>query len=371
MGLAGAIVVACAVAYALTLLPALLAVLGPRINRGRVPLPRLADRPGAWHALSKWVMRHPLLVLAPTLGALLLIGSPFLRLRMAATDITALPPSAEARRGAVELARYFPREAANRIVVAAEFPSEDAFTPQRVGALYDFSRKLAALPGVTAVESMVDLDPSLDRAAYQQLASMPRSFLPAEFEIAERSFIAGRVTVLYALTVAAAAYRKRNSMRRDSNLTVLVPDWLVDQVKLDMAMDGDEGLDFWAIPDSQVTAAFGNVNLNPVYYADAAAAVSAQAWDAPQAAGKLNDFPTTAVAYLYAPGTWVKLDGGTLDVGLVRDSTLNRTNDLELFMEEWVGTVMLGLESVAITITGCANGAAADHVTPFTCPTTP
>jgi RND superfamily putative drug exporter len=202
MGLAGAIVVACAVAYALTLLPALLAVLGPRINRGRVPLPRLADRPGAWHALSKWVMRHPLLVLAPTLGALLLIGSPFLRLRMAATDITALPPSAEARRGAVELARYFPREAANRIVVAVEFPSEDAFTPQRVGALYDFSRKLAALPGVTAVESMVDLDPSLDRAAYRQLASMPRSFLPPEFEIAERAFIAGRVTVLYALTDA-------------------------------------------------------------------------------------------------------------------------------------------------------------------------
>ena len=214
MGLAGAIVVACAVAYALTLLPALLAVLGPRINRGRVPLPRLADRPGAWHALSKWVMRRPLWVLAPTLGALLLTAWPILRLRMAATDITALPPSAEARRGAEELARYFPREAANRIVVAVEFPSDEAFTTERVGALYDFSRKLAALPGVTAVESMVDLDPSLDRAAYLQLASMPRTFLPPEFEIAERAFIAGRVTVLYALTDAPSTSPRAEELVR-------------------------------------------------------------------------------------------------------------------------------------------------------------
>src|SRR5215813_2535611 len=83
MGLSGAIVVACAVAYALTLLPALLSVLGRGIERGRVPLPRLADRPGVWHSFSTWVMRHPLLVLVPNLAILLLLGSPFRRLRMA------------------------------------------------------------------------------------------------------------------------------------------------------------------------------------------------------------------------------------------------------------------------------------------------
>ncbi len=200
MGIAGAFVVACAVVYALTLLPALLGVLGRRIERGRVPLPRLADRPGMWRTLSAWVMRHPVLVLAPTLAALLILGSPFLRLRMAATDITALPPDSEARRGAEELARFFPREAANRIVVAIEFPSGEAFTPERVAALYDYSRRIASLPGVVGVESIVDLDPSLDRATYIRLAGLPRDFLPPEFEIAEKTFLAGRVTVLYVLT---------------------------------------------------------------------------------------------------------------------------------------------------------------------------
>ncbi len=202
MGIAGALVVGSAVVYALTLLPAILAILGRNIERGRVPLPPFADRPGLWHSLSIWVMRHPWWVLAPVLALLLVIGAPFLRLRMAATDITALPPTSEARRGAEELARFFPREAANRIVVAVEFPSGDAFTPERVGPLYDFSRQLAALPGVVAVESLVDLDPSLGRQAYLQLAAMPRSFLPPDFEIVERTFLSGTVTVLYVLANA-------------------------------------------------------------------------------------------------------------------------------------------------------------------------
>jgi RND superfamily putative drug exporter len=61
---------------------------------------------------------------------------------------------------------------------------------------------------------MVDLDASLDRAAYLQLASMPRSFLPPEFEIAERSFIAGRVTVLYVLTDSSSTSPRAEDLVR-------------------------------------------------------------------------------------------------------------------------------------------------------------
>jgi len=214
MGVAGAIVVACAVVYALTFLPALLALLGRRIDLGRVPLPQLADRPGLWHSLSTWVMRHPIWVLVPTLAVLLIIGSPFLRLRMATTDITALPADAEARRGAELLARLFPREAATRIIVAVEFPSEPAFTSGRARALYDLSRRIAALPGVIGVESIVDLDPSLDRETYARIAGTPRAFLPPEFAIAEKTYLAGRVTVLYVLTAAPANSREAQDLVR-------------------------------------------------------------------------------------------------------------------------------------------------------------
>ena len=92
-------------------------------------------------------MRHPVAVLLPTLAFLALVARPFVRLETAATDITALAPSAESRQGAAALARSFPREAATRILVVTEFPGE-AFTPDRVGALYDASRRWAALPDV-------------------------------------------------------------------------------------------------------------------------------------------------------------------------------------------------------------------------------
>jgi RND superfamily putative drug exporter len=78
IGLAGAFVVWLAVLYALTCLPALLAVLGPAINAGRLWHRRTAKGDGFWHRLAHGVMRHPLLVLLPMLGLMVLIGLPFL-----------------------------------------------------------------------------------------------------------------------------------------------------------------------------------------------------------------------------------------------------------------------------------------------------
>ncbi len=203
MGLAGAIVVGSAVLFALTFLPALLSLLGERIERGRIPLPTLADRPGVWHALSTWVMRRPVMVLIPSLALVVLMGSPFLRLEMAATDINVLPKWSEARKGADLLAQLFPLQAASRIVVAVEFPSAPAFTPERARALHDLSRRLAKLPGVIGVESIVDLDPRMDREAYAQLASTPATMLPPEFEMAAANFLSGNVALLNVLTRAA------------------------------------------------------------------------------------------------------------------------------------------------------------------------
>jgi hypothetical protein len=85
-----------------------------------------------------------------------------------------------------------------------------------------------------------------------------------------------------------------------------------------------------------------------------------------QSAGTLNPWPGTVTWYMYAPGTFVRMDGGTLDVGLVRDSTLNRTNDLQIFEEEWTGIIFLGLESIKVTSTLTPNGPGAQNITPIT-----
>lgn len=169
-------------------------------------------------------------------------------------------------------------------------------------------------------------------------------------------------------TLATVAYRKRHGMVRGAPLTVAAPDWALDVLKLDLALDGHEGLSMWDITDAQVLAALSARGIVPIWYNDNPTGVTPnQKFNAPQNAGALNPFPTQVFAYIYAPGTFVRLDGGTLDVGLVRDSTLNRTNDLQLFMEEWIGMAKLGFESVRLRSTVCPNGAGPAGVTPVTC----
>nr|BDT33054.1 MMPL family transporter [Myxococcus sp. MH1] len=214
MGLGGALVVAFAVLFALTVLPALLSWLGPRVDKGRLPFGRGTGRVGVWHALATWVMKHPWLVLLPTLALLLAMGLPFRRLELAATDITALPPGTEARQGAQTLARLFPREAATRVLVAVEFPSGDALTAERSAALFDASRRMAALPGVVGVESAVDLSPGLDKATYQQMAAAPPELLPAEVRAAREAYRAGSVAVLQVLTSAPPSSHQARELVR-------------------------------------------------------------------------------------------------------------------------------------------------------------
>ncbi|WP_426747065.1 MMPL family transporter [Myxococcus faecalis] len=214
MGLGGALVVAFAVLFALTVLPALLSWLGPRVDKGRLPFGRGTGPVGVWHALATWVMKHPWLVLLPTLALLLAMGLPFRRLELAATDITALPPGTEARQGAQTLARLFPREAATRVLVAVEFPSGDALTAERSAALFDASRRMAALPGVVGVESAVDLSPGLDKATYQQMAAAPPELLPAEVRAAREAYRAGSVAVLQVLTSAPPSSHQARELVR-------------------------------------------------------------------------------------------------------------------------------------------------------------
>src|SRR5204862_283962 len=68
LGVTGSLVVAAAVLYALTFLPALLSIFGPRVGAWRLPLPRGRSASGVWHAIATTFMRPPLLVLVPTIA---------------------------------------------------------------------------------------------------------------------------------------------------------------------------------------------------------------------------------------------------------------------------------------------------------------
>ena len=98
VGIAGAIVVGFAVLSALTLLPALLAIAGHRIDAFRVrPIGRSTGVDGPWARLANRVMDRPFRVLIPTLGLLLVLGVPFLHVRFNAPDASILPATVPSR----------------------------------------------------------------------------------------------------------------------------------------------------------------------------------------------------------------------------------------------------------------------------------
>jgi RND superfamily putative drug exporter len=198
LGLGGAIVVVLAVIFALTFLPALLAVLGPRVHAGRLPWISLVPSTGHWHRAATAVMRHPVAVLVPTLAVLLAMGLPFRRLEMTSADVRVLGLDVESRRGYETLKRDFPEFGSTRVTVAVTFPTAPALDAGRIGALYDLGKSIEGFPHVTAVQSVVTVE-GLGREDLQTVLLSPPALYAAQVEEGKRLTVGSDVVLLYAL----------------------------------------------------------------------------------------------------------------------------------------------------------------------------
>ncbi len=173
VGIAGAVVVGMAVAAALTLLPAILGVLGPRLDALRVRRVNAEAGPdGPWARLARRVMDRPVAVFVPTLAVLVLLGAPFLHVRFNAPDATILPAEVSSRAAFDDLraefgeGRFAPLQLAIRTVGPAT-------SPANVEALFGYSRRLAADPRIETVDGLVDVDPRLTVDQYRLLYGAP------------------------------------------------------------------------------------------------------------------------------------------------------------------------------------------------------
>jgi len=176
IGIGGIVVVIVSVLSACTLLPAILSLVGRRINafsvsdliaRLRHRAPR-RDEDGFWHRLALFVMRRPILVALPTLAFLLLLGTPFLRVQFSSPDATILPTSVESRQVADTLQQSFNESETTPILLAVRTANNTSvFAPDNVAYLYAFTHELAADPRVLRADSITSLDPRLTLAQYQ------------------------------------------------------------------------------------------------------------------------------------------------------------------------------------------------------------
>jgi len=147
MGLGGALVALFAALISLTVLPAVLTMLGTRVNAGapkflqsRATADAKPDESGFWYRLSRFVMRRPLPV--ATLSALLLIvlGIPFFSIKFNTVDPTVLPESASARQTYDTVSTQFPPYHDTPIWIDFE-----GGTPRQAAAM---AARVARVPGV-------------------------------------------------------------------------------------------------------------------------------------------------------------------------------------------------------------------------------
>jgi putative drug exporter of the RND superfamily len=212
MGVGGLAVVFLAVVFAVTFLPALLAVLGKHIDAGRLRIRALTPSEGFWHRMAVRVMTHPLRFLVPTVVVLLAMGVPFLHLRMSAADVRILGTNTEARRGYDTLVKDFPRESATRLLLAVTYPSAPVLTEKRIDDLFDFSRAVAKLPHVLRVESLVDGDQPLDKDDYESVLLHPSPMSEAMVKAGEKLMVGGKAMLLYVVVDAEPETREAQSV---------------------------------------------------------------------------------------------------------------------------------------------------------------
>lgn len=160
--------------------------------------------------------------------------------------------------------------------------------------------------------------------------------------------------VLAVIDRATAGLRSRRRLEPTFPVHIAAPAWLYNNMVTDLSREQPgANAERLATSMAQIEAWFSARNVMVSWLLDGEAG---QMFGA-QADGALLEWPNQVVVYLWIEGEWIFLDGGTLDFGLVRDSTLNATNDFQLFSEGFENVVFHGNESMRLKINICPSGA--------------
>jgi uncharacterized membrane protein YdfJ with MMPL/SSD domain len=213
MGLGGIATVLSTLIFGLTVLPALLALLGTRVNRLRVPLPRFlrlieddveaADRRqgrGVWAWIAARVMRRPLVVAIPVLAILLLAGSPFLGISLSTGQNLSDLPRIPSRTGFEVIADEFPGGESDPIAVVVTWPGQNfagTFRADRQAQVEAYAKAVQGVdPKVSSVESVLTPPPGLSADQYRTLLAAPAAQRPAALDDYVAGWLAGDTTKL-------------------------------------------------------------------------------------------------------------------------------------------------------------------------------
>ncbi|MEI6045489.1 MAG: MMPL family transporter [Chloroflexota bacterium] len=202
VGIVGILVVFVSVLSSITLLPAILSVVGYKINaltfagllrRNKPPKP---PEEGFWARLAGLVMRRPFTIFIPVLLLLVLLGLPFLGIKFSSPDESILPISVQSRQAYDILNREFNRSEIIPILVVVQTPKNNILSPDNIYYLSEFAQQLQQDPRVARVDSIVTIEPRLSLVQYQILYSDPSRLQDAYLREFLNGFARGNTTLI-------------------------------------------------------------------------------------------------------------------------------------------------------------------------------
>ena len=191
LGIGGALVVLLSVVASVTFMPALLAVIGRKVNS--IPVIRLhqAHESRRWKWWARVVLRRPWISIVASLVLIGLVAFPALDMRTQMTTATALPTSAEARQGVDILENEFDWEALSPTLVLLTWEGDGSIDVMRAANLFLYGQELSTLEGVASIQSPFAIEGFSDPNAlaglwtqFEQLLNDPDGFETPEDGIA-------------------------------------------------------------------------------------------------------------------------------------------------------------------------------------------
>ena len=158
---------------------------------------------------------------------------------------------------------------------------------------------------------------------------------------------------VYALTRTRASMRYVLRLDRNFRLRMLAPEWLPELLVQDQVSAQFDR--FMRLEEA--TAHLRDFGVEATWYKDTPSTGTTQGFAA-ETASAIDDFPDIAQVALFPEGTFLHIDGGVLELGVVRDSTLNSTNDYQVFGETFENVARIGPTQAArwASVTICPNG---------------
>lgn len=166
--------------------------------------------------------------------------------------------------------------------------------------------------------------------------------------------------VLASVELQIASARDQFFMSADQILEVVLPRWIRTVIRRDLARRA--GVNFMQVSNADIASFFGEIGARVQFVSN---------WQSLRVTGAyagLVTLPATVKALVYPAGSHTRLDGGSIDLGVVRDSTLNATNDYTAAWTEEFWGVVSRCFSLKVTIALCADGSTGAANT-IVCPT--